>query len=1523
MSSDKIEHNGQFEEQAAVEVDRQAQPVDAELPPNLQFPVVGIGASAGGLEAMTEFLSAVHVESGMAYILVQHLPPTGESMLADILRKHVKIPVVEVDDGMSVQANHLYVIRPGFTLTIKDGVLHLGERVTRPMGNRPVDDFFKSLAEEQRERAIAVILSGMGSNGAAGSQAIKAVGGLCVAQDPESAKFPSMPRHLIEAGYADYILRPRDIPDILLAYAQHPYASGEREQKAALAKRDQQHLREVLAILRTRTRQDFNGYKKPTVLRRIQRRMGLSRVTKIGEYAKLLRQTPGEVIALADDLLIHVTGFFRDPEAWEKLRTQVIVPLVSSRESGSSIRCWVTACSSGEEAYTLAILLVEEAERVEKSLDIKVFATDMADRTLQNARNGVYPGGIESEIEPRRLQRFFLQEDEVYRVRQELRERVVFAPQNVLQDPPFSRLDIATCRNLLIYLEPEMQLRILSLLHFGLREGGTLFLGTSETAGSDELFQPIDKKARIYRRVGATRHGSVDFPLPNTTAARRKPEESSSAELRMTGPRPTIAQMTTRGLLEQHVPAAVTIDRDRRIIFYHGNTDPFFTSPRGEPTRDVMQLARESVRGAIRTALQRAASGSSPATVLDGWLDSEPETRLRVAVTASYLDPRNAPDHLIISFQTFPDMTTEATAVDSNGNGSDAVDELRRVRDELQSTIEELQTSNEELKATHEEVVSTNEELQSSNEEMETSREEMQSLNEELTTVNSQLHSKMEEHQAARNDLSSLLTSTNIAVLFLDSRFRIRRFTPAVRDLIEMISSDIGRPITDLARNFTDANLVNDCRTVLERLVPIETEVVATNGSWFLRRVTPYRTDENRIDGVVITFVNITARLKAEQAIRASEQQFRRAIEDAPIPIIMYAQDGEVLQVSGVWEDLTTYTQSDMPTIDAWLSRASGPGVEVVRSCLHEHYASDRKTFEVELTIRTRSDENRVWSFSVSSPGNLQDGRRYHVGMAVDITERKRSEEALRDSEDRLRAFVEGARDFAMIMLNPVGRVAAWNVGAEHLLGYTEAEIIGQPGAIIFTPEDRAIAAADQEMQQAASSGSAKDERWHLRKDQTRFWGSGVMTALRASDESLRGFVKILRDETPRKLAENAMQAAKEAAETANRTKDLFLATLSHELRTPLNAIVGWTSILKGGDPTAEEVQEGIEVIDRNAQAQSKLIEDVLDVSRIVSGKLKMQLVSCELPLVVEAAMDVVRPAADIKEVEIAAELDFTRVAMMCDVDRMQQIIWNLLANAVKFTPKGGRVVINLSRKSSHIVIRVSDNGQGIHPDFLPYIFDRFRQADSSSRRRFGGLGLGLSIVKHLVELHGGTVSAQSPGEGLGSTFTVRLPVRAVYIETGLEERQAAKETYLLNLPKVRLDAIRILVVDDEPDARQVLTKVLERAGATVGSAGSAREALALIAKNLPRILVSDIGMPEIDGLDLLRQIRSNGISAKALPAIALTAYAQEADVQEALQAGFQFHVPKPVEPNSLIRTVFDLLGSAEILNENGVQLNE
>jgi two-component system CheB/CheR fusion protein len=1500
-SPSEVEPIGQ---QPTEESDRLAQPVDVEQPPRLAFPVVGIGASAGGLEAFGEFFKAMTPESGMAFIIVQHLTPDRESMIADILSRYTKMPVQQVEDGMRIEVNHVYIIRPGYTLTIKNGALHLGERVEKPGHSRPVDDFFKSLAEEQRERAISIIMSGMGSNGTAGCQAIKAVGGLCIAQDPGTAQFPSMPRHLIDAGYSDYILRAADMPDVLLGYAGHPYASGREGDAQTVLRQEKQHVHEILAVLRTRTRQDFSGYKKPTVLRRIQRRMGLNRVTDIGEYAKILRQSPTEVTALADDLLIHVTGFFRDAEYWEAFRARVIVPLIAAREPESSIRCWVTACSSGEEAFTLAILLVEEAERISKHLDIKVFATDMAERSLQNARNGVYPGGIEAEIVPPRLARFFQKEDAVYRVRADLRKLVVFAPQNVLQDPPFSRLDIITCRNLLIYLEPDVQHRVLELMHFGLREGGALFLGTSETVGgAEDLFEPIDKKSRIFRRIGPTRRGTVQFPLPRAIASHFS--ERPRHEMRA-GARPSLGQLITKALLEEHTPPAITIDRDNRIVYFHGDTDPFLSQPRGDATRDLFSMARESLRGAIRTVLHRASSANAPATVLDGWMEIEPGRRHRIAVSASPLDPKGAPDYFVVSFQ---DRGAEPGAAPASpGVARDDVEnELKRIDEELQGTIEELQTRNEELKASNEEVMSMNEELQSTNEELETSREEMQSLNEELSTVNSQLQSKMEEQQSTSNDLKSLLTSTDIAVLFLDTHFRIRRFTPAVRNLLEMIASDVGRPLGDLAKKFTDPNLLDDAAAVLERLVPIEREVAAEDNRWYIRRALPYRTSDNRIAGVVLTFVDITERKHAEEALRESEASFRTVVDLVPDLLWRNNADCQTSWHNRRWSSFTGQSPAAAQG-SGWLDAIHAD--DRVQFCAH---LKDPSTgaHPVRQEYRIRGiDGNYRWFLFQAQP--MRDPKTGAViewfGAATDIHEQRTALEALRESEQQFRLLVEGVRDFAMFMLDSENRIATWNRAAERLLGYTESEVVGQSAAIIFTAEDRAHGVPQKERAEAVGHGESVGERWYVAKDGRRFWGRGALSSVPGSGGQPNRFVKVLRDETVRKVAEDLLQGSADAAEAANRMKDEFLATLSHELRTPLAAILLWIKILRENKADPEQAKAGLQAIESSAEAQKHLIQDLLDTSRITSGKLRVAPVEVDLASVVHDAIDTILPAANAREVVVEAQLGSEVGIVRADPERLRQVVWNLLTNAVKFTDAGGKVTVIMKRLDGGVEIRVTDTGRGIEAEFLPHVFDRFRQADASITRAQGGLGLGLSIAKQLVELHGGTIEAQSAGRNKGATFIIRLPLPQV---RGAKPGGAATKSVKPSAVPIvgKLAGVRVLLVEDIRETRDALAILLRQAGTHVTVVESTAGALAEFRKSRPDVIISDIGLPGEDGLSLMRRIRAQESEQglNPVPAVALSAFVRDEDRRSAMDAGFQQHVAKPVVMDHLLTVLQEL----------------
>jgi two-component system CheB/CheR fusion protein len=1367
------------EAQPREEDDRLAAPVDMEQPPRLPFPVAGIGASAGGLEAYIEFMKAMPPDAGMAFVLIQHLPPDHQSMMVEILSKHTEMPVQTIEDGMAVEANHVYLIRPGYTPTIKGGRLHLGEPLEKPRHGHPIDDFFRSLAEEQRECSMAVILSGMGSNGTAGAQQIKAVGGLVIAQDPTTTEFPSMPRSVIDMGNADLVLPPAEIPQALIRFAAHASARRAGAPESAPATDNQQFL-QILNILRSRVRHDFGGYKKPTVVRRIQRRMGLNQIHQLQDYVALLRQSPHEASALSDDLMIHVTGFFRDPEAWTALYEDVILPLVKERAFDQPIRCWVTACSTGEEAYTLAMLITEACEEVGRSLEVKIFATDMAERTLAHARNGIYPQGIEADIAPERLERFFEKEDSFYRINRELREMVIFAPQNVVQDPPFSRLDICTCRNLLIYLEPDLQRRVLGLLHFALREGGFLFLGTSETAsGCEGMFERLNKRSRTYRRIGPSRSGTIDFQMPFGRAGAVDPPLPKAVQ------RLTIAQQTTRVLLEQLTPAAVTVDQHYHVVYYHGDSGRFLRQPSGEPTRDLMVMARDTIRGAIRTVLQQAALEKGRAVSRDGFV-GEGDERPRVEVMAIPLEAKGSPTHYLVSFRELDraPLASPPGAGEGNGEGNGepaaAKSELARVREDLEGTIEELQTSNEELKASHEEVISVNEELQSTNEELETSKEEMQSMNEELRTVNTQLQHKIEEHEAISNDLGSLLSSIDLAVVFLDSQFRIRRYTPTATDLFDLIPSDIGRPINNLARKFDDPALAADCQKVLDQLTPIEREVTSASSQLYLRRILPYRTSDDHIRGMVLTFTNITE---------------RKAIEVA----------------------------------------------------LHAH-------------------------------------------------------------EQRLRMLIKGSADFAIILMDRAGTILSWNAGAEQLLGYSEEEAIGREAALIFVPEERETA-PQQELQQAVRHGLSHNERWYLPKGGGRFFGSGTLTAVRDAAGNVDGYVKVLRDETNREAGESERrellgreQTARGEAERATRIRDQFMATLSHELRTPLSSILMWAKMLRQRDAEPKELQEGLLAIERSAESQRQLLDDMIDTSRIASGKLRLDLAATNLSALTQSAIDALRPLADEKHVEIATEFPADMPATALDPSRIRQVLNNLLTNAIKFTPGGGQVGVKLEREKDTVEIRVADTGTGIEPAFLPFVFTAFSQADNSNKRSFGGLGLGLSIAKQLVEAHGGTLSVQSDGRGRGATFTVRLPFVSAEELKNEEAADVADGSALFGRG--------ILLVEDNLQSREALARLLTAEGARVVSAGSVDEAWKAYRQAPPDLVISDIGLPEKDGYELMQMIRSweTEHMLVAVPALALTAFAGREDSRKSREAGFQLHIAKPVDPDELLRVLARLL---------------
>jgi two-component system, chemotaxis family, CheB/CheR fusion protein len=727
------------------------------------FPIVGIGSSAGGLEALEKLFDAMPPDAGVAFVVVAHLDPTRESHLTGLLSRHTEMPVVEVEGEIEVEPDHVYVIAPDQSLELNGDVLHPSKPSAPRAQRRPVDIFFRSLAENQRERAIGIILSGTGTNGSEGLRFIKSEGGIAIAQDPTTAAYAGMPQSAISTGIIDLVLAPEKMADALVDVVRHPYL---RQPEAVEQPGSDGQLSELLAVLRAQTDLDFEPYRRQTLLRRTHRRMGLHRIQDLGDYLKRLRADPQEVTALARDLTINVSGFFRDPQAWKILDEKVVTPLVRGRETSSAIRIWVPGCATGEEAYSVAMLVLARAEEARKSFDLRIFATDVAHHILPAARAGLYPASIGADVGVDRLERFFEIEDDSYKAKKALRDAITFAPQNLLRDPPFSRIDLISCRNLLIYLEPDVQKRVLALFHFALREHGHLFLGPAESiSGQESLFDPVSKKWRIYRRLGPTRHDIVDFPLVGPgerTVETGRPEAAPPREPRRA------ADPFQRALLERFAPASVLIDRYFGTHAFHGSTGDYLQQPGGEPTANLLALAREGLSSTLRRAVQRAIAEndevSSPGRVKRGG-SVQP-----VRVVAKPLGRGRGPEGmLVVSFFERDRPEEERTPeVEEPLPGGRLEAELLATREDLRITVEQMEAANEELKASNEEIRSINEELHASNEELETSKEELQSLNEELNTTNNQLQAKVEELEVRTNDLNNLLNSTGIATLFLD-----------------------------------------------------------------------------------------------------------------------------------------------------------------------------------------------------------------------------------------------------------------------------------------------------------------------------------------------------------------------------------------------------------------------------------------------------------------------------------------------------------------------------------------------------------------------------------------------------------------------------------------------------------------------------------------------------------------------------------------------------------------------------------
>jgi two-component system CheB/CheR fusion protein len=1332
--------------------------------------VVGLGGSAGSVKALRTFFEQTPASAGMAYVVVLHLMPSHDSALDQILQRSTRMPVSWVESRTPLEVDHVYLIPPGRQLLMEGAHLRL-DGLDRPHGAAPaIDTFLRSLAEAHGERAIAVLLSGQGQDGSRGLASIKACGGVTLVQSPTDAEFDAMPLAAMAAGVADFVLAAADMPQEIQGIWQNARVIELPDpppdlQVSATRRRDeqrqaQQAYHDVLRLLAERTGHDFRHYKRATVLRRLERRMQVTRQPTLPAYLRHLEAQVEESRLLLQDMLIGVTQFFRDRDSFDVLEHRLFERF-NLAPPQDLWRAWSVGCASGEEAYSITMLMIDLAGTARPQATVQVFASDIDERALAHARAGLYPEGIVGDVPAARLRQYFHHEGDSYRVAKQVRDRVTFAAHDLMRDPPFSRMSLIACRNLLIYLDREGQRRALETLHYALLPHGLLFLGGSETVdAAPDLFEVVDKRHRLFRR----RPGE---PTPVRPTA---PADAALATLATQAPdsdaRERLLASIHQQLLEEYAPPSAIVDRQVRVVHLSPGIARFVRArpPPGARLLDaVLPALRPALERTLALAIESGRSAETGRVALgDAAVGIAAPLHVNILVRPMR-HPSAAPHWLLVVFvpsEADPAAWPARTAPDpSQAPG------WRPPTDETSGSQEELRAANEELQ-------SLNEELRSATEELETSREELKSLNEELTTVNHALRHKVEEAAKVNDDLKNLIAASDIATVFVDARMRIQRFTPQAASIFAFLPGDVGRPLLDLTHRLDYPRLDEDAHDAFARLVTFQREVRSTDGRWFLVRILPYRTVENRIDGAVLNFIDVTSRRAAEELLRAGEM--------------------------------------------------------------------------------------------------------------------------------RLRVVAETTRDFAIVTLDAEGRITGWNHGAQQVFGYDEAEVRGQPGALLFTDEDRRRGVPEEELRRAREIGRSLDERWHLRKGGALVYCSGVTTLLSSSPGEFTGYAKIARDLTETRRAQEQREALlqteqslREQLQEASRQKDEFLAVMSHELKNPLNLIALNADLLQrlpetAGLPSVVRIGRTVRA---SVDSQAKIIDDLLDLSRIQTGKMSLTRHLTRFDAVVAHIVQAVREDAAVKSLALSLEVAEGDHTVYADPIRLEQIVWNLISNALKFTPSGGRVRVGLHTADAETVLEVADTGRGIEPAFLGQVFDMFSQAESGAARREGGLGIGLAVTRRLVELHGGRLEAESSGPGQGATFRVRLPSTATL-------SAAPAVPVPASLP---LAGLRVLMVDDEPDTLETFAALLRFEGATVSLASDAARALEMAQAQPFDLLVSDLAMPGMDGYALIAAVRAQGLD---LPAIAVSGMGRASDRQRALAAGFADMASKPVDIETLLALI-------------------
>lgn len=1488
---------------------------------------MGIGASAGGLEAFTQLLKHLPSDTGMGFVLVQHLDPQHPSTLPHLLAKTTSLPVSEVRHNLRVAPNHVYVIPPNARLTIVRGVLQLSERTGG--AQRSIDGFLESLAEDQHERAIGIILSGTASDGTLGLEAIKAEGGITFAQD-ESARFDSMPRSAVAAGCVDFVLPPPRIAQELVRIATHPYVlhasgppkparqpdgEGETVQRqgshaapaseggATLAESEAEAphdaplaadgFKRVLLLLRKHSEVDFSLYKPGTIRRRVTRRMILSRHHTLDAYATFLQDNPEERDALYSDLLISVTRFFRNPEAFEVLKRRVFPRLLAQARRDEPVRAWVLGCSTGQEAYSLAMAYVEASEHMARAPKLQVFATDLNDALLNKARQGLYSKSLMADVSPQRLRRFFMEEPGGYhRVSKPLREMVVFARQDLISDPPFSRMDLISCRNLLIYLEPAVQNRALSSFHYALKPNGVLFLGASESVGPfTNLFESLDQKYKLFsKKPGPT--PAHYLPTAGGQAFERKAPPSLKPgpvldEFRI------VEREADRVLINQFAPPGVLIDAELHVLQFRGQTSAYLELPVGKASFDLLKMARTGLAPPLRSAINTAKRKHTPVR------DQAQVTRdgRTQAVTIEVIPLTGTPQQCyVVLFHPVAEKTGRASfrmppekplGERASHKVAALERELAEVRDRLQVSQDQQEAAFEELQASNEEAQSSNEELQSINEELETSKEELVSTNEELTTLNEEMGHRNAELSALNSDLNNLHASIDMAILLLGRDLSIRRFTPPAAKTFNLLAADVGRSLSGLRHNLNCPDLDELVSEVIDTVSVRERNVQDTAGRWYTLRVRPYTTPDNKIDGAVLVLQDIDVLKRGQEEIARARDYAEAILRSTTHPLVVLNHELRVITANNAFHrsfNLSLAETEGRLIYELGDGQWSNPQFHA----LLEDVLPRNSAFEdIEVTQSFRGVGARVLLVTARrlEQGPAQPPR---ILMAInDVTELRQMEQSLREREQYFYDLAQTLPHVVWIHL-PDGRVDWVNRRWQEYAGQAIAEVQDGPDAWLSAvhPDDRASARAGATEGFRSGLGFSMEVRLRRASDGAYRWFQYRSVPSHDRDGAVLRFLGTCIDIQGFKEAEQALTEA-------DRRKNRFLRMMAHEWRTPLSAISQTLQILQLQDASNPERVRLHALMARQLANLTRMVGELIDHARIASGKITLEKEPIEVQAFINGVVDCVRPLMQSRRHELTVlGADGPALWIEGDALRLEQILTNLLLNAAKYTPPGGRIRLTVEREEGGICLRVQDTGIGISSEILPRIFDMFVQADQSPGAP-GGLGLGLAIARSLVEMHGGTIEARSAGIGQGSEFIVHLP-------TGRLPDNPVRASEAGGIPRPATPRQhRILLVEDNQDSAESLKILLELSGQEVQVANDGATALALAGKFRPDVALVDIGLPDMQGDEVARLLHHEpGLERTVLAA--LTGWGQE-EIQQHPQAHvFDRYFVKPVDIDAL-----------------------